>query len=322
MSMHSWIRKLFARPVHRPISRRPHQARLAVEMLEDRRVPTRLLGTGLLDDGSGGTVLMGSHASTLHPFPNPQAAGLAQSASANGAPVSIPYNGGSLLTHVQVEGMYYNDPITLGLQSKLDSFFTDFVHSSWLTQVFANYSVGNQIIGTGSFLGDDNTGLPVPQGSALTDAAIQNQLSIEVANGRLVAPNANTDYAVFLPPGSVPIPYQAAIAYHSAFIDPRSGKVITYMVMWGNPGNDPRFSEYQSLTEVTSHELYESITDCLEFFYPRLVPGGVLVFDDYGFVACPRAKAAVEDFFRDRPEVPIYLFTGQAAVIRSPLPAG
>jgi parallel beta-helix repeat protein len=227
-------------------------------MLEDRWVPTRLLGTGLLDDG-GGSVLMGSHASTLHPFPNPQAAGLAQSPSANGSPFSIPYNGGTLLTHVQVEGMYYNDPITLGWQSKLDGFFTDFVHSSWLTQVLANYSVGNQTIGTGSFLGDDNTGLPVPQGSALTDAAIQNQLSIEVANGRLVAPSANTDYAVFLPPGSVPVP--GALAYHSAFIDPRSGKVITYMVMWGEPGNDPRFSEFQSLTEVTSHELYESITD-------------------------------------------------------------
>jgi parallel beta-helix repeat protein len=261
MSVHSWVRKLFARPITCPIRRAPHRFRPAAEVLEDRTVPSQLLGTNLLDDGSGGPVLMGSHASTLHPFPDPQAAALQQAASANGAPYSIPYNGGSLLTHVQVEGMYYNDPITLGLQSKLDGFFADFVHSSWLTQVLANYSVGNQTIGTGSFLGDDDTGLPVPQGGALTDAAIQNQLSIEVANGRLVAPSASTDYAVFLPPlppGSSPRP--GAIAYHGEFFDARSGKVITYMVLWGNP-NDLRFNEFQSLTDVTSHELYESITD-------------------------------------------------------------
>jgi O-methyltransferase len=30
-------------------------------------------------------------------------------------------------------------------------------------------------------------------------------------------------------------------------------------------------------------DLYQSTKDCLDYFLPRMVPGGVMVFDDYGF---------------------------------------
>jgi hypothetical protein len=40
MTTRSWIRKLFARPVTPPIRKRPHRARLAVQALEDRTVPS------------------------------------------------------------------------------------------------------------------------------------------------------------------------------------------------------------------------------------------------------------------------------------------
>lgn len=61
-------------------------------------------------------------------------------------------------------------------------------------------------------------------------------------------------------------------------------------------------------------DLYQGILDCLEFVYPRLSAGGVIIFDDYGFASCPGARRAVEEFFADKPEKPLALMTGQALV--------
>jgi O-methyltransferase len=61
-------------------------------------------------------------------------------------------------------------------------------------------------------------------------------------------------------------------------------------------------------------DLYEPITECLHFLYPRTTPGGVILLDDYGFPMLLGAKKAVDDFFRDKKEVVIPLPTGQAIV--------
>lgn len=63
-------------------------------------------------------------------------------------------------------------------------------------------------------------------------------------------------------------------------------------------------------------DLYQSIIDCLEFLYPRMSRGAVVVFDDYGFPSCPGARRAVEQFFARRPEKPLALMTGQALVFK------
>lgn len=63
-------------------------------------------------------------------------------------------------------------------------------------------------------------------------------------------------------------------------------------------------------------DLAQPTTDCLEFFYPRLVPGAVILLDDYGFASCPGARGAVDRFFNEKPEQVIELATGQAFVIK------
>lgn len=63
-------------------------------------------------------------------------------------------------------------------------------------------------------------------------------------------------------------------------------------------------------------DIYQSVLDSCGFFYPRMVSGGIIVFDDYGFVSCPGAKRAVDDFFASRAEQPCYLPTGQCFVIK------
>ncbi|MGQ0804471.1 MAG: TylF/MycF/NovP-related O-methyltransferase [Actinomycetota bacterium] len=65
-------------------------------------------------------------------------------------------------------------------------------------------------------------------------------------------------------------------------------------------------------------DIFQSVSDCCEFFYPRLTTGGALVFDDYGQRSCPGARKAVDEFFADKPEHPFYLPTGQCVVWRLP----
>jgi O-methyltransferase len=64
-------------------------------------------------------------------------------------------------------------------------------------------------------------------------------------------------------------------------------------------------------------DIYTSVRDACNFFHPRLERGGILVFDDYGFVSCPGARQAVDEYFAGTREKPVYLPTGQAIVIKS-----
>lgn len=64
-------------------------------------------------------------------------------------------------------------------------------------------------------------------------------------------------------------------------------------------------------------DIYQSVLDCCEFFYPRVSKGGCLIFDDYGFITCKGARSAVDEFFIDKVECPIYLPTGQCLVVKS-----
>src|SRR5262245_10402180 len=65
-------------------------------------------------------------------------------------------------------------------------------------------------------------------------------------------------------------------------------------------------------------DLYQSTLDCCEYFYTRLVPGGIMLFDEYGFPSARGEKDAVDEFFSDKPESPIALPTGQGMVLKVP----
>jgi len=61
-------------------------------------------------------------------------------------------------------------------------------------------------------------------------------------------------------------------------------------------------------------DIYRSVMDCCEFFFPRLLADGILLFDDYGAISCPGAKAAVDEYFSRHSHNLLYLPTGQAVV--------
>lgn len=61
-------------------------------------------------------------------------------------------------------------------------------------------------------------------------------------------------------------------------------------------------------------DLHRPTLDSLEFFWPRLAPGGLLVCDDYGFASCPGATRAFDDFFAARDEAVLPIPSGQCLV--------
>lgn len=43
-------------------------------------------------------------------------------------------------------------------------------------------------------------------------------------------------------------------------------------------------------------DFYLSVKACIEWFWPRLLPGGIMVFDDYEWPNCPGVKKALVEF--------------------------
>ena len=65
-------------------------------------------------------------------------------------------------------------------------------------------------------------------------------------------------------------------------------------------------------------DIYPSVRDCCKSLWPLVVPGGSMVFDDYGFWHLRHAaRQAVDEYFAGGPDQPIVLSTGQAIVIKS-----
>lgn len=64
-------------------------------------------------------------------------------------------------------------------------------------------------------------------------------------------------------------------------------------------------------------DLYQPTKHALEFFYPRLSPGGILLCDDYGYHTCPGARKAFDELAAKTPEQSvIHLPTGQGFIVK------
>jgi O-methyltransferase len=78
-----------------------------------------------------------------------------------------------------------------------------------------------------------------------------------------------------------------------------------------------RFPEVEDLKFRLVHvdvDLYEPTRDSIEFFFPRLVPGGVLLLDDHGVMSCPGARKAAVEYFAKSGDPIVELPSGQAIV--------
>ncbi len=63
-------------------------------------------------------------------------------------------------------------------------------------------------------------------------------------------------------------------------------------------------------------DTYVSTLRALEFFYPRMARRGIICMHDYYSQSCLGVAKAVDEFFADKPEVPIGLWHSQAVVAK------
>ena len=65
------------------------------------------------------------------------------------------------------------------------------------------------------------------------------------------------------------------------------------------------FPHFSSLVLSFVHldcDAYQAYKECLEFIYPRLSPGGVILFDEYNDPPWPGCNKAVDEFLAGKPE--------------------
>jgi O-methyltransferase len=80
------------------------------------------------------------------------------------------------------------------------------------------------------------------------------------------------------------------------------------------------FSGLENLQFSFAHvdvDIYDPALACCDYIYPRLVSGGVMMFDDYGYPACRGERNAVDKFFADKSQPVIALPSGQGLVIKT-----
>jgi len=61
-------------------------------------------------------------------------------------------------------------------------------------------------------------------------------------------------------------------------------------------------------------DLYEGTLACLQFFYPRMIPGGIMLSHDYSILA--GVRTAFAEYLSDKPEGLIELPTTQCMLIK------
>jgi hypothetical protein len=91
---------------------------------------------------------------------------------------------------------------------------------------------------------------------------------------------------------------------------------IRYYPGW-IPNRYPEVSDVAFSFVHIDVDLYQPIRDSFLFFYPRLVSGGIMVFDDYGCIQFPGAKKAVDECLSEYGQ-PFFLPmpSGQAFLIK------
>jgi hypothetical protein len=187
-------------------------------------------------------------------------------------------HGGPVLAQPQIEIVYYGQAWNSnpGLQTQINT-FVKYLGGSSFMDVLSQYGVSHAQV-AGSVV------IPDALGGNVTPNRIQNALTQDIANGTLPPAGNNRLYLVFTPP-NVTVkdnPFFPAdfLGYHSSLID-NQGNQDAFAVIPVPGGSNPQaagLTSLQSLTDTTSHEVAEAVTD--PFINAQGNPSG---WDDYTF---------------------------------------
>src|SRR5258708_1404174 len=178
---------------------------------------------------------------------------------------NLTYRGGPLLPAVEVFTIFWgaqwsSSASAQPLMAKINQFFTAILASDVIGQL-AEYGVPGKVIGHGRFIG---TKVIVPQApvTSVTDSQIRTLLAGWIKAKAGPKNTRNTLYFIYLEPGVVSImggskSCQNYCGYHDHVGSIYYG-VMPYPICGGCLGGKQAFD---ALTETSSHELCEAITD-------------------------------------------------------------
>jgi len=247
--------------------------------------------------------------------PNQRATGplaVTNGSSPGPAGAQLVYNGGPVISNVQVVVVYWGNNVSSVVTNGITGFYQTVVDSTYLDLMYeystkgVNYNgnTTNQQIGHGTVLGP-YTIIPSATSGTIDDTAIQAELQKQIKNGVLPAVSidaqgqSNTLYTVYFPPGmtitqggSSSCVAGGFCAYHgTSYTNGQSGQAFQYSVMpdfGSGSGCDTGCgtgTEFQNITSASSHELAESITDAQVGFAVNINGPPLAWYDDnYGEV--------------------------------------
>jgi hypothetical protein len=187
------------------------------------------------------------------------------------------YYGGPVLPNVKIVQVLYGSGsylfnISANSTPSLASFYAQSTASAWFSWQ-SEYNTPTQAIGLGSFIEKVQiTPAAARNGSTITDASIESELSAQIGAGILPPPDLNTLYMINFPQGkrinldgTLSCVSGGFCAYHSTFV--RSGVDVFYGVLPDmSPGSGcdrgcGTSTQFNNQTSVASHELAEAVTD-------------------------------------------------------------
>jgi len=186
---------------------------------------------------------------------------------------AVQYYGGGVLASVKAQAVYYGSGAA-SLQTSFDSYVNYIVKSPYMDALkTAGYNVGEGSAVTG--YADNVPNLST--GTTITDASIEKRLQADIKSGAVQNPDGSNLYIVVVEP-NVAVSIQGSnsvnnfLGYHNAFDGYDAGgnaQTIHYAVITypgGSIGNAALPSSlaktaFDQLTDVTSHELAEAVTD-------------------------------------------------------------
>ncbi len=188
---------------------------------------------------------------------------------------TVYYYGGNLLPHVEVQPLYYGSgwttPTYAAQTATLNAFASDITGGAYMDALTrAGYGVGR-----GTAIAGAVDGTALTAGSVITDASIQARIQADIKSGLLAAPDANRLYIVYVDPNVAVnlgagqgTTQQGILGYHGAFAGTDAAgnyATIRYAVVT-SPGGAAHNSSLgttaaDQLTDVSSHELAEAVTD-------------------------------------------------------------
>jgi O-methyltransferase len=120
--------------------------------------------------------------------------------------------------------------------------------------------------------------------------------------------------------GAVGTHFQAAGAFHGQLETVKSTlrefPLIQYHAGW-IPESFAGIAERSYKFVHVDLDLYEPIKGALEYFYPRMVKGGIIVIDEYAIPRWPGARTAADEFCQKNHLIsPVSLTTGNGVLIK------